>query len=245
MSNLIAVWGAPCSGKTTIAVKLAWQLAKQGYQVVVLNLDTITPVLPILFPNRQAEELYSVGTALSQVEVTKEGLAKQMVVCKAQPNIGFLGFKDGENDFTYPKVSPTKLEALFTCLEQLAEVVIVDCSSRLDAVGTGYALQQADVVIRLTTATTNSLSFFASQLPLLHKPEYEVDRHCCCLNIPDQTVYVPTNQALHRCNTGVACVPHCATVNHQYRSGELLVRTADKKFEKAMQALAELVVRHD
>ena len=61
MAKSIAVWGAPNSGKTTFATKLARAIYDE-YQstVIVVYADMETPALPVVFPNYKKEDLFSV-----------------------------------------------------------------------------------------------------------------------------------------------------------------------------------------
>ena len=103
MSKLIAVWGSPNSGKTSFTVKLA-SAVYERYNSTVLALccDDTTPALPCLFPGFKSDELYSVGAPLSQTEITQQAVIDSIVTRKGKVNLGYLGYKDGENRYTYP-----------------------------------------------------------------------------------------------------------------------------------------------
>lgn len=49
-SRMLAVWGSPGCGKTTVAVKLAACLAQQKKDVALLLCDMNTPMLPCICP---------------------------------------------------------------------------------------------------------------------------------------------------------------------------------------------------
>ena len=51
-NQMLAVWGSPGSGKTTVAVKLAARLAMQKRDVALLLCDMNTPMLPCICPPR-------------------------------------------------------------------------------------------------------------------------------------------------------------------------------------------------
>ena len=104
MAKTIAVWGSPRSGKTSFATKLARTIYDNyDCKVLCVYTDFETPSLPVLFPSFKAENLYSIGNALSQTDITQEGVVKQIVQLKDKMNIGFLGFKDGDNLHSYPQ----------------------------------------------------------------------------------------------------------------------------------------------
>lgn len=110
MSKMIAVCGAPGSGKTTAALKIAEEIyyAKKG-SVIFLSPDLNVPCLAYIFPNCKEAELYSVGVALDRTDIYREDVLRQMNHVKTMENFGFLGYKAGENSFSYPKATEDKI----------------------------------------------------------------------------------------------------------------------------------------
>lgn len=183
MSKIITVWGSPNSGKTAISVKLAEHICRRlGVVVTVVCTDMSAPALPVLFPNRKADDMFSLGAALSKPEVTQHEILKNTVTVKGKANLGFLGFTDSENRFSYPAFDSQKAEALFTALKGIADVVIADCASDIQNALTVSAMTLADTIIRVANPDLKSISFFSSQLPLLGDPKYKRDEHIVCLN---------------------------------------------------------------
>ena len=102
--KIVAVWGSPNSGKTTFATKLATAIY-DNYQarVIVLYTDLETPVMPIIFPNEKTEDVGTVGIPLSKVEIDRDDVIRNLVVSKNRQNFGFIGYRAGDNKFTFPK----------------------------------------------------------------------------------------------------------------------------------------------
>ena len=116
MSKMIAVCGAPGSGKTTAALKIAEEIyyAKKG-SVIFLSPDLNVPCHAYIFPNCKEAELYSVGVALDRTDIYREDVFRQMNHVKTTENFGFLGYKAGENSFSYPESNRGQnSESLFT-----------------------------------------------------------------------------------------------------------------------------------
>lgn len=65
-NQMLAVWGSPGSGKTTVAVKLAARLAMQKRDVALLLCDMNTPMLPCICPPGELEEEHSWAVSLQQ-----------------------------------------------------------------------------------------------------------------------------------------------------------------------------------
>lgn len=243
MSKLIAVWGAPFSGKTTFALKLASAVYERySSTVLVLSCDDVTPALPVLFPQFKADELYSVGAALSQTDVTQQEVIKSIVTCKGKINLGYLGYKDGENRYTYPSYGEAKARALLEVLQSLADFVIVDCASGLGNVLSATAVKQADEVIRLAAPTLKSISFFSSQLPLYADPAYRCDRHILGLNCTEADCFMPIEEAKSHFKEISFTLPYCREIRQQSIDGELIKPVPDKKYAAKFKAIADKVV---
>ena len=81
--------------KTTFAVKMALSIYDQyNATVLMLSCDNQTPVLPVLFPKRKANEMYSVGAALSKASPTQDDVIGSIVTVGKRQNFGVLGYKD-------------------------------------------------------------------------------------------------------------------------------------------------------
>lgn len=243
MSKMIAIWGAPNSGKTTFAVKLASAIYERyNSTVLMLSCDNSTPSLPSLFPNFKSDDLYSVGVPLSKTEITQQELIKSIVTLKNKINLGFLGYKDGENKFTYPDYDEEKAHALIEGLKSLADFVIVDCTSSLDNVLSSVAIQEADEVIRLATPTLKCINYFASQLPLYTDPKYRLDRQIIGLNVTESDCYMPIDEVKNHLKEVSFTLPYCHEIRQQTADGELFKPVSDKKYTYKFKAIADKVV---
>jgi len=243
MGKLIAVWGSPCSGKTSFSTKLA-QFIYESYNATVLMLspDCETPILPVLFPNSKSDELFSVGVPLSKTDILQQEVLKSIVTIKGKMNLGFLGYKDGENKFTYPSYDRKKAEALLTELKKLSDFVIVDCTSNLDNLLSNIALEEAETIIRLATPNLKSISFFSSQLPLYSNPKYKKEQHILVMNTTEKELYMPIEEATTHFKDIAFILPYCRDLREQSLDGDLLKRITDKKFNAMLKMIAEKMV---
>lgn len=89
------------------------------------------PVLRLYFRTVRRKELYSVGVALDRTDIYREDVLRQMNHVKTMENFGFLGYKAGENKYSYPRPTEDKILNLFSILRELADYVIVDCADGL------------------------------------------------------------------------------------------------------------------
>ena len=239
-AKILAVWGAPHSGKTTFATKLASAIY-DSYKttVIVLYPDLDTPTMPVLFPNTPSEELGSVGVPLSAIDLEMESILTQLVSVKKRENLCYIGYRAGENRFTYPRYSKAKAEVLLDKLCELADYVIVDCppvpDGNLLAV---VAMERAQQVLSLATPDLSSMSFFLSQLPLFS----DTAKFIQGLNTVTEDVFLPIEEAKAHLKDLCFTVPFCREVKEQSLSGKLWESVSDKRFNKRMREIAERVV---
>ena len=243
MNKTIAIWGSPRSGKTTFATKLACAIYEE-YQstVIIVYSDMITPTLPVIFPNEKSEDMTSVGKILSEVEITKESVVKQIMTVKSKVNLGFLGFRDGENKFTYPRFDEDKVSTMLASIGELCDYLIIDCTSSLSNPISGAAVKKAGQVIRLASPDLSSVSFFSSQLRLYADPTYRLNEHINGLNVTGEDIYLPIEDAKKRISDIRFTLPYSRAVSQQMLDGKLYAEISDKKFNEKLRAIAEKVV---
>ena len=246
-AKIIAVWGSPHSGKTTFATKLATAIY-DNYQatVIVLYTDLETPTLPVIFPNEKSENLGSVGIPLSKTEFDTDDVIKNLVTIKERQNFGFLGFRAGENKFTYPRYGKAKAEELYRALGMLADYVIVDCTSNLENnVLSSVAVEQADQIIRLASPDLSAISFFLSQKGVYEDTKYRMDEHIIGLNTPNADAYMPVEEARSHLKDVAFTVPYSQLIKEQLQKGSLYAPAKDKRFDSRMKEIAGKVVEYE
>ena len=242
MSKTISVWGSPGCGKTTFSVKLASTIYERYHcSVLVLLTDNRTPSLPVLFPARKAEELYSIGVPLSKAEITQDEIIKNIVTVKGKMNFGFLGYKDGENQFAYPSADENKCVELLETAKTIADFIVTDCQDQMDALSRA-ALRQADTILRLASPDLKSLAFFASQLPLYADPSFKAEQHIIGLNINQSDAYLPAEDAKTHLGGVSFTLPYCREIRMQELDGALTEKIKDKKYNRKIRAIADHVV---
>lgn len=67
--KVLAVWGSPSSGKTTLSAKLSAFLSEEGYDVALLLCDTDAPPLPLLASPSDLEMEKSLGSIFVNAKV--------------------------------------------------------------------------------------------------------------------------------------------------------------------------------
>ena len=128
-NQMLAVWGSPGSGKTTVAVKLAARLAMQKRDVALLLCDMNTPMLPCICPPGELEEEHSLGSILAATHVSESLVRHNCITHKRFRHLTLLGMRKGENEYTYPPYERTQAEELLQCLRGIAPYIIIDWGS--------------------------------------------------------------------------------------------------------------------
>ena len=175
--QMLAVWGSPGSGKTVLSLKLAAELAKSKKNVVVVLCDMVAPSLPAVLGGKKSPDV-SVGAVLTAPVVTQELVLKNLAAYGKNPYISLLGYKLGENVYTYADYTKERAVDTLVLLRHIADYVIVDCSSVLtDNILSTTALEVADDVLRLCACDLKAISYYMSYLPLIGDRKFKQDKH--------------------------------------------------------------------
>ena len=102
--GVLAVWGSPGSGKTTVAVRLAKYLADKRRNVILLLCDMTAPMLPCICPVSDLECERSLGSVLAAAHVSENLVKNNLVTHKRLGYLTMLGMFKGENEYTYPAI---------------------------------------------------------------------------------------------------------------------------------------------
>lgn len=161
--GVVAVWGSPGSGKTTMAVKMAKYLADKKRNVVLLLCDMTAPMLPCICPASELECERSLGSVLAAAHVTENLVKNNLVTHKRLGYLTILGMLKGENEYTYPPYGEAQARELIDCLREVAPYVVIDCGSYIaNDILSAVALMEADSVLRLANADLKSISYPAA-----------------------------------------------------------------------------------
>lgn len=240
--QMLAVWGAPSSGKTVTAIKLAAKLAKQKKNVVVVLCDTAAPALPAVLKLKKPPNV-SLGEVLSAPVITQELVLKNCVAFENNSYISLLGYRAGETVFSYAEYSKERAVDMLVLLRHIADYVIVDCSSTLtnDILSTA-ALEVADDVVRLCSCDLKALSYFMSYLPLIEDRKFKPDRH---IKILSSTRAYQSDNAYENAFGGVAYrLPYLPEIEEQSATltlTELLSGKEAKLYEPVLSAVVKEV----
>jgi len=241
-NQILAVWGSPSCGKTSISVKLARLLSLKKKNTVLVLCDNLCPSLPVILPMSDTAGK-SLGALLAGSEITQEKILRSCITIKRSEYISLLGYEKGENCFTHAAYTREKAVDILVLLRHLAEYVIIDCSSNIASdVLTTVALEAADRVLRLGSCDLKGVSFFSSQLPLLSDRRFNTERHVKALS--NIKPFEPKEE-IRQCYNGVKFeIPHTPELIEQYLSGQLFESMKSKEgkaFERIINEIAREV----
>ena len=247
-NRVLAVWGSPSCGKTTIAAKIAGYIADKGFDVALLLCDTDAPPLPLLASPSDIETEKSLGSILAAARITKNLIMQNAITFKKNKHIVAFGLMKGENSFSYPKYTQVQAKDLIYTLRDIADFVVIDCSCHLsDDILSTVSLIEADCVLRLINCDLKSISYLSSQLPLLADSRFKSDKQ---LKAANNVKSIHSRENIEQIIGGVTfTVPHSDLVERQYLEGELLkdtpVKRESKEFRVMIEQIAEEVFELD
>ena len=238
-AQVLAVWGSPGCGKTTISVKLAKYLAEKKKNVILVIADMTVPMIPCICPMDELENTWSLGNILAAPHVTKGLIEENCIVHKKIKYLAMLGMLKAENEYSYaPYESEQALEFL-TGLRELSSYIIIDCSSYIaNDILSAVALMEADAVLQMVNCDLKSISYLASQLPLLQEAKWKTERHLKTINnIKGQEAVSHMEQVL---GTVSFRIPSAIEVTEQGMAGNLLAGLEGKKSRGFNQEIVKI-----
>lgn len=175
--GMLAVWGSPGSGKTVTAAKIAKMLSARKKNVILLLCDMAAPMLPCICPADALESNGSLAGVLAAARISENLIKHNLVTFKRNRCLAVLGLLERQNEYSTPPFTQKQVVELLDGLCQIAPYVIVDCGSYIaNDILSAVALMEADSILRLANCDPKSVNYFASQLPLLDGPEWDMDK---------------------------------------------------------------------
>ncbi|MFI3238905.1 MAG: AAA family ATPase [Lachnospiraceae bacterium] len=213
-TQILAVMGSSGSGKTFTSVKLANELALLKKNVIIIALDSSCPVVPYLLSGDTTHEV-SIGELLTKMQVSQNDVLKALVTVPTNPYISLLSYKLGESISSYPKIVPSKVVEVLTNIRGIADYIIVDCSSMIEAdVATIVALSFADKVLKLGTSDLKGISYFYTADRLLADSKFKKDKNIIAIsNLKDWQEW---ENVASQYGGATFTIPYCKELERQF-----------------------------
>lgn len=234
MAEVIAFYGSPGSGKTTVALKAAMESYVGGSgneYVLFVSPDLNVPSNALLFPNYRPDELGTLSRILDSTGISSEAVLKNIVTVKSMKDFGCLGFMAGENRFSFPTPTADKINALFTEINSLAGYVFIDCTADSEDSISRKALQVADKVVRVLSPDLKGMSWLSSRKG---EPETLIN----VVNVTEKELLLPVNEVCNQLKAPFV-LPYSRALKQQFLDGEMHKMLPDKRYRKSMKALVK------
>lgn len=247
----IASWGSSGSGKSTIALALAAQLAHRKHDVLLLSTDTKNPALPFYLPNSKLDSRHSIGGLLELDHLIEAHLKDKIHKHPKSDHLFCMGLASGEiSTISYHAPERRNVQQLMQLISDYTpfEYVIVDCDTNpiYDTL-TLYALEHADHVLRTITPDVKGYEFQKAQLAWLGNSDtFHTHAHIRIANpIYD---YAPIAAATALFEGFDYKLPWAKEIADRMIAGELLLRldsTPAKAFESQIQSLCNQLIQQE
>lgn len=143
-----AVWGPPQSGKTTMAIDLAFALHEQGQSVCLISPELYSELAARL--NIQIVPEKSLNAAVKKKESLKQ-------IVHTVDDLLFVLAVPFDNDAFGEDMPEDAAKAILAQADNLFDVVIVDCPSHTGSVLAAWALSRADTVFLMSGSHSASV----------------------------------------------------------------------------------------
>lgn len=241
MPKMIAFYGSPGSGKTTVAVKTAMETYVQTKDEVVafLSPDMAVPSIALLFPNYAPDEVVSLSEIFDNTAITSESLLKNAVTVKSMKDFCALGFKAGENRFSFPTPTPEKINSLLSALSDVAGYIFVDCTNDETDEISKKAILTADKVIRVITPDLKGMSWYSSNKNIERTENEDLFN---VVNVTERELYLPTEDVCTKLHSVTAVLPYSKPLKQQMLDGRMYDRLNDRAYTKKLQSLVSKIL---
>lgn len=241
MPKLVAFYGSPGSGKTSVALKTAMETYIQTKDEVVafLSPDMTVPSIALLFPNYAPDEVVSLSEIFDNTAITNESLLKNAVTVKSMKDFFALGFKAEENRFSFPTPTPEKINALFSALSDVAGYIFVDCTNDEADEISKKAILTADKVIRVITPDLKGMSWYSSNKNI---DRTEGENLFNVVNVTEKELYLPTEDVCTKLHSIAVLLPYSKELKQQMLDGRMYDRLNDRAYTKKLQNLVNKIL---
>lgn len=165
MGQILTVYGAGGSGKSTFAVNLAAALAKQNKIVTIMNCDMNVGSLQIFF-GETIDNTIGIPLVFRDKTEIPDKFIKQVTRI---PNIYLLSCPNELHDILSGEIEANAINMVFRKLSLSSDFLIIDCTSDLYNELTLRGIQKADKLFLCYKITINHLKWHQSHIHTIER----------------------------------------------------------------------------
>jgi len=173
---IIAIWGRSGTGKSLIANELGRLYAKHGKVTVVVDTDMTQPTLPPRLPNTLKNNKLSLGAIFASPQVRDAAI--YFHPHPKEKSLFYAGLTKDDHYLSYEidMRQYSQAASFAKACEQIADVIILDCSGQRGDPFLAVALNAADNFLLVHTPDTKNACWYLAIKPLLSKSRNESNR---------------------------------------------------------------------
>lgn len=234
---IITVWGSSGSGKSTFSTLLARELAKKR-QVLLVNFDMNTPMMPVWLPKKEISRKKSLGHLFGALEINTDVLAGAIVVPDGQKNLGLLSYLLQDRFMDFAEESREKLVGLIRAAEQLADVVVLDVTPDFASPVLPLALEMADQAYCLLTPELRGAVYYESAKCILaDSPKFRWQEIRMILSPVEPFHAVEAMEGITGKLYGI--LPYTEDLDISCGEGKLLTAPIPKKYRRIVEQIVK------
>lgn len=244
MGKLIAFIGPSGCGKTSVAMKAAIETYcnTKSNRILFLSPDLAVPSAGLIFPDYSPDDLKSLGQVFDTTDITFETVLENVITVRAMNDFGFLGFKSGENKYSFPSPIPEKLTDLFSVMTRNTSYVFADCTcDGLDAISE-RALLDADIIVRIIPADLKGMTWFPTNKNLHHSDKV---RFVNIVNVQGKDLFYPIDDTCTNVGDVTTVLPYSKALAQQMLAGRLYERLKDSGYNRKLKELVNIIMNEE
>ena len=124
-------------------------------------------------------------------------------------------------------------------MRELADFVIVDCSSDRTDLLSSMARNEADVVLQIISPNLKTMCYYASNPDLLESVSNSTVQ---IINVLDKDIYLPLQEVSRHFKGIPYTLPYCRSIKQQSITGTLSHMVTDRAYRKVAKDIAKAVM---
>lgn len=242
MGKIITVCGGHGSGKTTVAVNLAYLLSQKFIVGILSTNMTFGSVQRLL--NTDVNE----NNGLYSLITSKGDISKAFTPCKDNKNLFIMSLSNHNDCLSLADeelaLSGDEAKELICEMRDMFQFLIVDCEPEINNPLSVYSLVYANGIINLIKPTVMGIEFHNSYKALFSALKIDT---CNILHVVNGDKNFIGARTIER-STGTkltAAIPYCREVEKAENTGVPVCRDKNGEFYKEIQKLADLIRESD